>query len=192
MRKLLHILLFILLWFHAMHGYAAVCSLHFEGKKYACSIGRAGIISAQQKQEGDGATPDGDYPLRKVFYRPDRVSSAQLKTLLPHIAIEKNMAWCDDIKAAEYNQEIQLPFKGSYEPLWLQDHVYDIDVVIGYNDYPIVLGKGSAIFLHIARDNYTATAGCIALSREDLLAILAKLKPNTYIKIQQDGNIYIN
>jgi len=62
--------------------------------------------------------------------------------------------------------------------------VYDVVVVLGYNDDPPVPGKGSAIFMHIAREGYTGTAGCIALSLPDLLEVLKAATPETRVCVE--------
>jgi L,D-peptidoglycan transpeptidase YkuD (ErfK/YbiS/YcfS/YnhG family) len=69
-----------------------------------------------------------------------------------------------------YNQPVKLPYPASAERLWRDDHVYDLVVVLGHNDDPPVAGLGSAIFLHLARDGYPGTEGCVALAREDVEA----------------------
>lgn len=166
------------------------CRIHLGQKTYPCSVGRSGI--SIDKHEGDGATPVGKFYLRKVFYRSDKIDRNEIHTALPVQALQQDDGWCDDVNYAEYNKEIKLPFAGSHENLWLKDDVYDLIVVIGYNDQPVIKHKGSAIFLHIARSNYTPTAGCVAVSKQDLLAILASLTKNSTIDIAQDGTIKID
>jgi L,D-peptidoglycan transpeptidase YkuD (ErfK/YbiS/YcfS/YnhG family) len=175
---------FITLLLSACHSSMA-CEAYFNGNKYQCSLGRSGI--SQDKKEGDGATPVGDFPLREVFYRPDRL--AKLETSIPAIAMQEDTAWCDDSASPYYNQQVKLPFTLSHENLWREDHVYDVVVVVGYNDQPVIKEKGSAIFMHIAREGYTPTAGCIAFSEKDLLKILKEAGPGTRIKITANGKV---
>lgn len=156
---------------------------------YKCSVGYGGIKPASEKKEGDRATPAGIYPLRVIYYRPDRIKRSDLVSGLPIVPLEKNDGWCDDVNMKEYNQPVKLPFKGSHEKLWRDDHVYDIIVVIGYNDHPPIKGKGSAIFFHLAREKYTPTVGCVAVSKEDMLKILPSLTPDTKIEIGLNGAI---
>lgn len=165
----------------------AFCEADINGVKFQCSFGRTGV--AINKKEGDGATPVGNFPLRKIFYRPDRINRSDIKTNLPVQALTPNKGWCDDVNCIEYNTEITLPFSGSHEELWREDNIYDLIVVVGYNDQPVVKGKGSAIFLHIARENYTPTAGCIAFSKQDLLNILTKLNADSMISISKQGKV---
>jgi L,D-peptidoglycan transpeptidase YkuD (ErfK/YbiS/YcfS/YnhG family) len=150
-----------------------------DGRSFACALGKGGIRS--DKREGDGATPLGRFGLRHVLYRPDREPAPQ--TGLPVRALTPEDGWCDEAGVAEYNSMVRLPFRHRHERLWREDHVYDLIVVIGYNDAPVIAGRGSAIFLHLARDNYAPTEGCIAFAREDMLAILAVLGPESEIEI---------
>lgn len=156
--------------------------------RYRCSIGRSGVIA--NKEEGDGGTPKGGFYLRKVFYRSDTINETDIKTTLPIQVLQADDGWCDDVKCEEYNQHIKLPFPGSHEKLWRDDNLYDLIVVVGYNDYPIEKGKGSAIFLHIARENYAPTVGCIAFNKKDLLEILEQLTPETILTIADGNEIY--
>lgn len=154
-------------------------------KIFLCSIGRNGTSS--DKKEGDGTTPIGQFPIREIFYRADRANLSQLKLNLACSAIEKDDGWCDDVNSDNYNKYIKLPSEESHEKLRREDNIYDIIVVIGYNDDPIIKKKGSAIFLHIARENYQPTAGCIALAKEDLLKVIPQLTPKTKINIDASG-----
>lgn len=153
--------------------------LVIEGKAYKCAIGKGGVKSA--KFEDDGATPEGCYPLRRVFYRADRLKKPL--TSLDCQIIRPNDGWCDDPGCGSYNKLVKLPHSGGREKLWRDDHVYDIAVPLGYNDSPIAAGKGSAIFLHLAREDYSPTKGCIALNKNDLLEILQKVHKSTQICI---------
>jgi L,D-peptidoglycan transpeptidase YkuD (ErfK/YbiS/YcfS/YnhG family) len=154
--------------------------LYSKNKEYRCALGRNGI--AVDKKEGDGATPAGTYPIRKLFYRSDRVQIPK-NIKLPAQEILPDDAWCDDINDPAYNTHVKLPHPGSYENLYRDDEIYDLIVVIGYNDNPPIAGKGSAIFIHVARTDYSPTAGCIALAKADLLEIIKDLTPETKIKI---------
>ena len=147
---------------------------------YRCSYGKNGCTLA--KVEGDGMSPVGVFPFRRVFYRADKI--ARPKTGLPVLAITEQMVWCDDVACPEYNTLIELPFVGSHEKMWRDDDVYDLVVEVGYNDDPVVRGKGSAIFMHCARDNYSGTEGCVALGVEDLLEVLAELGVGSLIEIK--------
>ncbi|MFA4994885.1 MAG: L,D-transpeptidase family protein [Bdellovibrionales bacterium] len=142
----------------------------WNGHEFRCAVGRNGFATAQDKKEGDGATPIGRWIVRDVFYRPDREKPPA--TVLPVRRLQPNDGWCDSPRHPEYNRHIVIPFKESAECLWREDPLYDIIAVLGYNDDPVVPGKGSAIFLHIAKPDFSPSAGCIHLSREDLLTVL--------------------
>lgn len=147
---------------------------------YRCALGPKGVT--EDKKEGDGVTPAGTFPLRRVFYRSDRISAP--KTELRVDKIENDYGWCTDPAHSEYNEFVVLPHEGAREELWREDHIYDIIVPIGYNDDPPFSGKGSAIFLHLAREGYTSTEGCVAVSLDDMLAILKAVSQDVVITIQ--------
>lgn len=154
-------------------------NLLFKNLKFRCSLGKNGVT--KNKVEGDKCTPSGIYKLKQVFYRADRIK--KITTNLKKIKIKKNMGWCDDVNSKYYNKQIKINKKISHEKLYRKDNVYDIVVVINYNINPIIKGKGSAIFLHVAKKNYKKTQGCIALKKSELLNLVSKIKKNTQIKI---------
>lgn len=150
-------------------------------QSYRCAIGKGGLT--QDKREGDGATPIGTWPLRRVLYRPDRVSAPRTAGL-PVAAIDPTDGWCDDPAHPAYNRPVRLPFAASHEILWREDGVYDVIVVLGHNDAPPVPGAGSAIFLHVARPAFEGTEGCVALPLPDLLRVLEDCGPETVLTIE--------
>jgi L,D-peptidoglycan transpeptidase YkuD (ErfK/YbiS/YcfS/YnhG family) len=115
-----------------------------------------------------------------VLYRPD-VGAPQ--TALPKEAIAPDDGWCDDPDDPAYNRPIKLPHRASFEKLWRDDHMYDRVVVLGHNDDPPVPFMGSCIFLHLAREGFGPTEGCVALSAEDLEAVLNAAKPGDVLEI---------
>ena len=149
-----------------------------QGKRRA-AIGSGGI--AVKTREGDGITPRGTFSLRAIYYRPDRVKNIQ--THLPLHAIARDDGWCDAPGDPHYNRLVKLPYAAGAETMWRGDRLYDIVGVIGFNDDPVVPGKGSAVFLHYAAPDFSPTAGCVALAREDLLAALEQLTPGDRIHI---------
>jgi L,D-peptidoglycan transpeptidase YkuD (ErfK/YbiS/YcfS/YnhG family) len=134
-----------------------------------CALGRGGV--RRDKHEDDGATPAGTWPLRRVWYRADRLATPP-DTALPIRAIRQTDGWCDDVAAPDYNRHVELPHAARHERLWRDDAVYDVIVELGYNDDPPIAPRGSAIFLHVARPGHTPTEGCVALALEDLFALL--------------------
>ncbi len=151
----------------------------FADKVCRCAVGRGGI--GIKAGEGDGITPVGVFPLRSVFFRPDRLNPP--RTGLPVSPLLPTDGWCDDPGHSAYNQQILLPATASHEALWREDSVYDVIVVIGYNDDPVEPGKGSAIFMHLARPLFEPTEGCIALEIEDLLGLLECCDTDSQIDI---------
>jgi L,D-peptidoglycan transpeptidase YkuD (ErfK/YbiS/YcfS/YnhG family) len=145
-----------------------------------CALGRSGI--RQDKREGDGATPVGIFPLRKLCYRADRFQKPP--TALPTQAIQETDGWCDDPDHPLYNKPVRLPFAGSHEDMWREDYVYDLVLVIGHNDDPPVPGKGSCIFVHIINGDYEPTAGCIALSEDDMVELLEACSTDSILEIK--------
>jgi L,D-peptidoglycan transpeptidase YkuD (ErfK/YbiS/YcfS/YnhG family) len=139
------------------------------------AIGRGSVRPL--KREGDGGTPLGRFPIRRVLYRADRAFRPRVP--LPVRAIREADGWCDDPSDRNYNRLITLPSLRSAEGLKRADHLYDLVLVLGYNDRPRIKGRGSAIFVHLARPSYTPTEGCIAFSRGDLLAVLAEIRRGT-------------
>ena len=126
-----------------------------------------------RKREGDGATPVGVWRMREVLYRPDRVQRP--RTQLPVKAIRPRDGWCDASTDRNYNRPVSHPYPASAERLWREDGLYDVVVVLDYNDCPRVRGHGSAIFLHVAKPGFAPTEGCIAFTRPHLLRLLARL-----------------
>lgn len=155
--------------------------LSAPGHECPCLIGKAGTIAAAQKREGDMASPVGSWPLRRLFYRPDRLDPPE--TALPVISIHKHLGWCDDPADPAYNRLIELPFAASHETMWREDSLYDLVVELGYNDEPPVAGHGSAIFLHLREEHTAHTAGCVAVTREDLMHLLTIATSDTRLRI---------
>ena len=152
--------------------------LTFNNYKAKCSVGKRGI--GQKRKEGDLITPKGKYKIKYIMYRKDRV---KIQSKIKKIIIKKEMGWCDDPNSRNYNKIIKLPSSYKYEKLYKKENIYDIIVVLNYNMDPIVKNKGSAIFIHLARKNYSGTMGCIGLKKNDLLSILKKVTKKTKIKI---------
>ena len=153
--------------------------LNYKNFKFRCALGKNGI--KKKVKEGDFITPKGKYKLIKIYYRADRIK--KINSPLKKIKLKKNMGWCDDVNSKYYNKQIKINDKISHEKLYRNDNVYDIIVVLNYNLNPIIKGKGSAIFLHVAKKNYSKTQGCIALKRNELLNLVSKIRKNTQIKI---------
>jgi L,D-peptidoglycan transpeptidase YkuD (ErfK/YbiS/YcfS/YnhG family) len=155
--------------------------LRWPGGSARCALGRSGVTPADAKREGDGATPLGAWVMRQVYWRPDRMEPPT--TALPADALIPEAGWCDDPASPLYNRPVLTPFPLSHEKLWREDHVYDLIVVLGFNDDPVIPGHGSAIFLHLARPDYSPTEGCVACAAADLLALLKAARPGDALEI---------
>jgi L,D-peptidoglycan transpeptidase YkuD (ErfK/YbiS/YcfS/YnhG family) len=153
--------------------------LKYKNFIFRCALGKNGI--KKKIQEGDNVTPKGIFKITKIYYRQDKIK--KIKTLIKKIKIRKEMGWCDDPRSIFYNKQIKLPSKFSYERLYRKDHIYDLLAVLNYNINPVIKNKGSAIFMHITKKNYSPTAGCVALKKNDLIKLLEIIKKNTKIKI---------
>ena len=154
--------------------------LYFENQKFPCSIGKNGLSS--NKIEGDGCTPVGVFNFTEVFYRSDKIKKLDFK--LNNSEIKENYGWCDDPESVDYNKLIHFPFSYSAERLYRSDNIYDLIFVINYNLKPIIPNKGSAIFMHLARDEKSDTQGCIALHKQDLIYLAERINKKTKIIIE--------
>lgn len=154
----------------------------FGAQEFRCAIGRSALIPAGQKQEGDGATPVGRWHMLRLLFRPDRIE--KIETRLPTTKITPQDGWCDAPGDPYYNQQVVLPYEASHEKMWRDDQLYDAVVVLCHNSNPVVPGRGSAIFLHVARDDYEPTEGCVALRRNDLLCVLQDADTNSAVLIR--------
>ena len=162
-----------------MHIYVKKNYLFFNDYKVKCAVGKRGI--GIKKAEGDLITPKGEYKIKSILYRKDR--EKKLNSKIKKNVILKNMGWCDDPKSTKYNQLINFPFKYSAEKLYRKDNIYDIILVIEYNMKPIKKNKGSAIFLHITKQNFKRTEGCVAIKKRDLKKIILKLNKKSKLII---------
>lgn len=152
-----------------------------DGLRVRCALGKTGVVPASEKKEGDGATPVGVWPIRRVLYRPDKLPKPA--TSLEVAPIKPDDGWCDAPADPNYNRPVKLPYPASHERMWRNDDLYDLVVVLGYNDAPVVPGKGSAIFLHVARPDWGPTAGCVALAKADLLSLLKLARPGDAVAV---------
>jgi L,D-peptidoglycan transpeptidase YkuD (ErfK/YbiS/YcfS/YnhG family) len=148
-------------------------------KRWRCVVGAGGV--REDKVEGDAATPAGEYPLRHVYFRNDRLVLPKVR--LPARAIGEHDGWCDDPRSPTYNRLVRIPSEWSHEKMWREDGLYDLLVVVGYNDDPPEGEWGSAIFLHIAREDMSPTEGCVAFARDDLLELVTLLGPETRLRV---------
>ena len=156
--------------------------LKYKNFKFRCSLGKAGI--KKKEKEGDNITPRGIFKIICIYYRSDRIK--KITTAFKKIKIEKTMGWCDDPRSSFYNKEIKLPNKFNYEKFYRKDNLYDIIAILNYNTKPIIKNKGSAIFIHIANNNYKPTAGCVGIKKSNLIKLLSIIKKNNCFNFETD------
>lgn len=144
--------------------------IQWRGQIFKVSIGKNGIVAAKDKVEGDLKTPKGRYQVTHGFYRPDKMDCP--KSEIPFTALTPSCGWCDDPSHAFYNQYVIKPFDTSHEDLWRADDAYDLILVTDHNTNPIIPRKGSAIFIHVACEDFMPSAGCLVLQKQDLLMIV--------------------
>jgi L,D-peptidoglycan transpeptidase YkuD (ErfK/YbiS/YcfS/YnhG family) len=144
------------------------------------ALGRTGIRA--DKREGDGATPAGRFRPRRLWWRADR--GPRPRSPLPIRRIRSDDAWSEDPRERGYNRPFRLGPADAGDRLWRSDHLYDLIVEIDHNTRPRVAGRGSAVFLHVARSGLASTAGCVAMTAGRLRWLVARLGPKTRILIQ--------
>jgi L,D-peptidoglycan transpeptidase YkuD (ErfK/YbiS/YcfS/YnhG family) len=150
-----------------------------DGWSVPVALGRGGILA--NKREGDGGTPRGTYRPLRLWWRADR--HARPRTFLPVRAIKPEDAWCEDPRDRHYNQAIRLVRDQPGDRLTREDHLYDFIIEVDHNSAPRIAGRGSAVFLHLARPNFSPTAGCVSMTKSSMLRLLRRIGPQTKIMI---------
>jgi L,D-peptidoglycan transpeptidase YkuD (ErfK/YbiS/YcfS/YnhG family) len=150
-----------------------------EGQIVPVALGRGGIRA--NKREGDGGTPKGTFRPRRLWWRADR--NPRPRTFLPVRPIGPEDAWCEDPRSRHYNQPVRLDRDRGGDRLRREDHLYDFIVEVDHNSSPRIAGRGSAVFLHLARENFSPTAGCVSMTKSAMLRLLQRLGPQTKIVI---------
>jgi L,D-peptidoglycan transpeptidase YkuD (ErfK/YbiS/YcfS/YnhG family) len=161
-------------------GFRARAVLRFGMVRVPCRIGRNGVSAL--KKEGDGKTPRGTLRPVRGFWRADR--ALPMPTGVPLRPIRRDDGWCDAPGHGQYNRLVRLPFPASHEELWRADDVYDYVLELDWNRRPRVQGRGSAIFLHLMREDGSGTAGCIAVAPRHIRMVLAMLSLRTRIIVR--------
>jgi L,D-peptidoglycan transpeptidase YkuD (ErfK/YbiS/YcfS/YnhG family) len=144
-----------------------------------CVLGRGG--TSIFKREGDGATPVAAMALLGCYVRSGRLPG--VRPALPTIRSHSDSGWCDAPTHPAYNRPVRLPFPASSETLQRADRLYDLVVVLDWNITRRGRGRGSAIFLHIAREGYAPTEGCIAISPTDMRRLAPCLRKGVRLTV---------
>lgn len=167
---------------HARSGRPAQGLLCVGTRAFPCALGRAGI--AARKREGDGATPLGSMGLLGGYFSPRASQDMQpLRTRLPMRPIRADLGWCDSPADPCYNRPVKLPFRAGHERMARPDRLYDVVLVLDWNVSARRRGKGSAIFLHLARPGFAPTEGCIAVSRRTMARLLPLLATGAVVRV---------
>lgn len=153
--------------------------LRLHGHAFRVALGRGGIKA--NKREGDGATPRGRFRLLRLWWRADRLPRPA--THLPARPIRRDDGWCEDPADRRYNRPVKLSPASSADRLWREDYLYDLVIELDHNARPCIAGRGSAVFIHVARPDFAPTAGCVALEAEALKRLLAGLRSRPTIEI---------
>lgn len=148
---------------------------------FPCALGRSGISSG--KREGDGATPLGPMRLVSGYFRGDHVAGR--RTRLPMKPIAANLGWCDRADDRNYNRPVKMPYAASHEEMHRKDRLYDYCLVLDWNVTTRRRGKGSAIFLHLAKPGFTPTEGCVAVTASAMARLLPKLTSRTVLDVRR-------
>ena len=169
-------------------GLYAISSVNLS---FPCQIGSGGLVHENNKIEGDKCTPKGNWHVKNIYYRDDKTNFLDFifKDFLSFKKITKNCGWCDDPTSNDYNSYIEINKKGkrfpySFEKLWRRDQAYDIIIETDYNQNPMKIKRGSAIFIHCSFKDYRSTSGCVALSKESLILLVNSIKKETKINIR--------
>jgi L,D-peptidoglycan transpeptidase YkuD (ErfK/YbiS/YcfS/YnhG family) len=154
--------------------------LRFAGRRFPCTLGRGGVVAAEAKREGDGATPAGLHRITGCLYRADRIA----RPVAWARPIGPGDLWSDDPRDPAYNRQVRVPHGFSHERLRRGDRLYDLVLTTDWNGPPARPGRGSAIFLHRWRRPGAPTAGCLALRPADLAWILRRLRPGAPLLVR--------
>jgi L,D-peptidoglycan transpeptidase YkuD (ErfK/YbiS/YcfS/YnhG family) len=150
---------------------------HRVAGPWSAWIGRNGFAHPGEKREGDGKVPTGSYHF-SFFFGVD--TNPGVHYPWRHAATYD--FWDDDSSSPRYNTWVDRrrhKTGRAPEPLHVQPS-YDDVAVIAYNTSRTP-GRGSAIFLHVT--HHSATSGCVALPRPDVLRVLRWLKPRDHARI---------
>ena len=152
---------------------------------FPVTVGRSGLARDPQnilmfadsiplKHEGDGKSPAGIFSLGAVFSYRDLTNLR-----MPFVRVDTTDLCVDDENSAYYNTLIRADSAShdyrSFEYMKRNDSLYEYGVWVLYNSVPVVPGNGSCIFLHVWRDANSPTAGCTAISRENILSLIYRL-----------------
>jgi len=146
---------------------------------FPCALGRGGISA--NKREGDGATPLGTMRILSGYFRADHV--AVRRTRLQMAPIHAELGWCEVPDDRNYNRPVRMPYRASHETMRRADRLYDYCLVLDWNITPRRRGRGSAIFFHLAREGFSPTQGCVAVTAKVMARLLPHLSTRTVLRV---------
>lgn len=149
------------------------------GRVLPCALGRGGISAF--KREGDGATPLAAMRILGGLYRPD--AGMPRRSALRLSAIGRDDGWCDAPGDANYNRPVRLPYGPSHERMWRADRLYDAVVILDWNVTCRARNRGSAIFLHVAKEGFAPTEGCVAIAPAAMRWLLPLLSRRSLLEV---------
>ncbi|WP_342360122.1 L,D-transpeptidase family protein [Terrarubrum flagellatum] len=152
------------------------------GRAIPCAIGRSGMRPAALKREGDGTTPIGRFRVLTAWFRGDRWPNRSFSWATRRIG--PTDGWCEDSSNRRYNHPVKVAPGANHDRLWRQDRLYDLILEIDHNARPRILGRGSAVFIHLCRLGMTPTAGCVAFEPNELRKLLPRLGRGSVIDIK--------
>lgn len=145
------------------------------GTVFPCALGHGGITA--NKREGDGGTPLGRMRILSGYFRNDHFQPGATKLGLAPIS--DNLGWCEVPEDRNYNRPVSIPYAVSHERMKRDDALYDVCLVLDWNIAPRRRGRGSAIFFHLARPDFTPTQGCVAVTARVMARLLPHLSRRT-------------
>lgn len=144
-----------------------------------CGYGRNGLKLWNTRQEGDGTTPIGSFPILHAFgFGANPGTGMDWKT------ITRNSYWSDE--PATYNTWVESSRPISGEHLMDYTICYKYAMAIGFNQNPITYGRGSAIFLHVKNPSDWSSSGCVSVEEPVMLQLLNLCHNGCYMIIVPD------
>ncbi|PWJ80153.1 L,D-peptidoglycan transpeptidase YkuD (ErfK/YbiS/YcfS/YnhG family) [Pseudaminobacter salicylatoxidans] len=163
----------------ARPGHPTQGFMNVGGTVFFCALGRGGITA--NKREGDGRTPLAAMRILSGYFRRDQFTVN--RTRLPMREIDAALGWCEVPGDRNYNRPVRLPYAASHEYMRRNDRLYDACLVLDWNISPRRRGRGSAIFFHLARPDFSPTQGCVAVSARTMARLLPYLNERTVLKV---------
>lgn len=155
--------------------------MHVGGTVFPCALGRGGITA--NKREGDGGTPLAAMRILGGYFRRDHFPPRGSR--LKMSPITSDLGWCEVPADRNYNRPVKMPYGASHERMLRDDRLYDACLVLDWNIRPRLRGRGSAIFFHLARPDFTPTAGCVAVTHAVMRRLLPLLSRHTVLTVKR-------